>query len=69
VTRQSRLGGFDVEDADLSSLGRAERRAILACQVNGYTPTEHAEAVGDDPSTVRKTLNRARLKLRRAGEA
>ncbi len=68
MTRQSRFGEFSVDDADLSGLGRAEKRAVVAVMGNGLSIAEHADAVGDDPDVVKATLERARAKLRRAGE-
>ena len=54
----------------LSELDRLtdRQRDAIALSIDGLTPKEIAEILGEKPEVVRQTLRRARLKLRRTWE-
>jgi len=63
---QARLSQFGTEsDVDLSVLTGAERKAYVACRINGIGVREHARATGRSPGTVGNLLQRAEKRFER----
>ena len=57
---QARLSQFGTEsDVDLTVLTGAERKAYVACRLNGVGVREHARETGRSPGTVGNLLTRA----------
>jgi len=66
---QARLSQFGTEsDVDLSVLTGAERKAYVACRLNGVGVREHARVTGRSPGTVGNLLRRAEKRFERGDE-
>jgi len=65
---QARLSQFGSEsDVDLTVLTGAERKAYVACRINGIGVREHVRATGRSPGTVGNLLQRAEKRFERGG--